>query len=167
MSRINLYRVLWAMLLPLVAGCGRVAPRISEAEKERISAEVFAAYERMEEAINRHDVDELYRHYWNDQDLIMAGNGAIHYGWSDMREVSRAIHADPDVQPLLWKAGQKDIRVIGRNAAVLTVAGMLIHTQKDEDAQPARLAATFLMEKIDGVWLVTVEHESAQGIIFQ
>ena len=160
--------LLMIILILLIAfpGCKEKTEPLSAKEIETIKKEVKNTFEESADAASDHDVDAIMKFFWNDEDLVYAGNGEIIKGWSNFYQAVNSVHSDPKNQGFRIGFESVDIKVITPNAALVTGAGKLIDFPTEEGTVNKNLTVTFLLEKIDGQWLVTAGHESTPENIF-
>jgi uncharacterized protein (TIGR02246 family) len=154
--------LLFIFLISMLAiyGCQKTPAPLTNTEKEQIEAEVRAAFDKEIKAANDHDADAMMQVHWNSQDYLYAGNGNITRGWESMHKVVSSIHSDPKYLSYTVDPEEVFIRVINREAAIITAGGYFNNFPGDEGPKSVKFAVTLLIEKIDGQWLVTVGHES-------
>ena len=83
-------------------------------------------------------------------------------GWDANYEICTSIHTNPKYQSYTVDYDEINIRVLNRDAVMLTGKGYFNNFPTEEGPKSIKLVVTFLMEKIDGNWVVTVGHESTQ-----
>jgi len=141
-------------------GCIEKTEPLSGSEIEAIKNEVKAVFEQSAVAASKHDVEDIMKFFWYDEDFVYAGNGNLTKGWSNFHQAVKTVHSDPKNQGFKIGFERVDIKVITRNCALVTGAGKLVDFPTQEGPQNKNLTVTFLFEKIDGNWLVTAGHES-------
>ena len=156
------------LIIPLIIlwGCQSSPTELSESEKDSIINEVGIQFERAMEAASDHDVDAMMQFEWNSQDYLYAGNGTITKGWESMLKGVNSIHSNPKYQSFTVVIDEFIIRVIDREAAMVTASGYFNNFPTEEGPKSINLIVTSLMEKIDGTWVITVGHESTQEDLF-
>ncbi len=106
-------------------------------DKEEIIKEVRIEFDKGTAAINRHDAEELYTYLWNSAEFLASGNGEVTKGWEENYKSASSIHSNPEYQSFYIEYDEIIIRVINRDAVVVTGDGYF----KDfpgEDGRQAR-----------------------------
>lgn len=153
------------LIMPLISfwGCQNSTNELSEVEKDSITKEVRSVFDKAIAAGNRHDAEAMMELHWNSPDFVYVGNGTITKGWEPLLKVTNAIHSNPKYQSLTADLDEVIIRVIDREAAMITAGGYFNNFPTEKGPKSIQLSLTYLMQKIDGNWVVTVGHESTQG----
>lgn len=153
------------LIMPLISflGCQNTTNELSELEKNSITQEVRSEFEKAMAAGNIHDADAMMRIHWNSPDFVYVENGTITKGWESLLKATNSIHSNPKYQSLNVVLDEVIIRVIDREAAMITARGYFNNFPTEEGPRSIKLAFTYLMQKIDGNWVVTVGHESTPG----
>lgn len=152
------------LMMPLISfwGCQNTTNELSELEKDSITKEVRSEFDKAMAAGNIHDADGMMQIHWNSPDFVYVVNGTINKGWESLQKATDSIHSNPKYQSLTVDLDEVIVRVIGREAAMITAGGYLNNFPTEEGPKSIKLAFTYLMQKIDGKWVVTVGHESTQ-----
>jgi uncharacterized protein (TIGR02246 family) len=143
-------------------GCQSSSSELNEAEKEDIVKEVRIAFDKEIEAASKHNAADMMQCYWNDEAFLYTSNGELTRGWDAFNGIVTSIHSNPKYQSYTGHFDAITIRVLKRDAAMITGDGYLSDFPTEEGPKSIRIGVTYLMEKIDGNWLITVEHESTQ-----
>ena len=147
-------------LVIVLPGCKEKTEPLFDIEVDAIKNEINNAFELSADAASKHDVETIMKFFLKDEDLVYAGNGVLIKGWSNLYEAVNSVHSDPKNQGFRIGFESVDIKVITRNAALVTGAGKLVDFPTEEGTVNKNLTVTFLFEKIDGQWVVTAGHES-------
>jgi len=150
------------LIVPLISfwGCQNSTNELSESEKDSITQEVRSVSDKITTAANNHDANAMMQNSWNSQDYLYAANGALIKGWDSMLEVANSFHSNPKYQTFTVDVDEKIIRVINRDAAMVITVGYLNNFPTQEGPKSIKFVVTSLYQKIDGNWVVTVNHES-------
>jgi len=149
-----------------IIGCQNEPAQLSDTEKQQIKSEVKTVFDQMMKGANDHIPDEMMKHAWNSESFIYASNGNISTGWEPMMKQVTSIHTNPHFKGYTVTIQDSNIRVINTNAAMVTGIGTFGNFPTKDGAKDIEVAVTFLFEKIDGNWLVTVGHESTSEKLF-
>jgi hypothetical protein len=141
-------------------GCQKGTTQLSDAEIEEIKKEVRTEFDKIIDAADRHDAEEAMLHHWNNQDYLYAANGTINKGWEPMNKIVTSIHSNPKYQSYNVVCDEVILRVISQNSVMVTSSGYFNNFPGEEGPKSVKFALTYLFEKINGKWLVTVGHES-------
>jgi len=146
--------------LILTYSCQKAPAPFSESEIEEIKKEVKVVFDQATKAANDHDADAMVSLDWNNEDYMYVGNGEIMKGWEAKFKVAQSIHTNPKYQSYTVDYDEILMKVISRDAVMVTGSGYLNNFPGDEDPRSIKFAVTLLYEKIDGKWVMTVGHES-------
>lgn len=149
-----------------INGCQKAPAPLSETEIEEIKKEVKEVFDQATKAANDHDADAMLMHDWNNEDYLYVGNGEIIKGWEAKLKVATSIHSNPKYQSFTVDYDEVMMRVISRDAVMITGSGHFNNFPGEEGSRSIEFAVTYLYEKIDGKWLMTVGHESAAEELF-
>ena len=153
------------VLTLLFWGCESKSAQLSEAEKEEIKKEVINTSNATTLDVNAHDADKIMQACWNDKDYVYVANGVITKGWEENLKGSTIIHSNPKNQSYSVSFDEINIKVLSREAVMLVGKGAFHNILTEEGTKSVDLVVTFLMEKIDDEWLITVGHESTPEAI--
>jgi len=156
------------LIVPLISfwGCQNTKNELSESEKDSITKEVRSEFDKVIAAANNHDADAMMQIQWNSEDYMYVGNGTITKGWESMLKAFSSVHSNPKYQSFTVDLDEVIIRVIDREAAMITAGGYFNNFPTEEGPRSIKLALTLLMQKIDSNWVVTAGHESTQEDLF-
>jgi uncharacterized protein (TIGR02246 family) len=156
------------LIVPLISfwGCQNTTNELNESEKDSITKEVRSEFDKAIAAASNHDADAMMQIHWNSTDYMYVGHGAITKGWESMLKGANSIHSNPKYQSFTVDLDEVIIRVINREAAMVTAGGYFNNFPTEEGPRSIKLALTCLMQKIDGNWVVTNGHESTQEALF-
>jgi uncharacterized protein (TIGR02246 family) len=156
------------LIVPLISfwGCQNTTNELSESEKDSIIKEVRSEFDKEIAAANNHDADAMMQIHWNSPDYVYVGNGTITKGWESMLKVVNSIHSNPKYQSYTVDLDEVIIRVIDREAAMISAGGYFNNFPTEEGPRSITFVLTNLMQKIDGNWVITVGHESTQEDLF-
>jgi ketosteroid isomerase-like protein len=146
--------------MSLFFGCRQQAGELTEAEKTLIEQEIRNIMNQTLEAIKIHDVDKIMEHCLKNEDYLYSANGFLTKGFDENYKIASTIHSDPDNQSFFVNYEDLIIKVINRDCVMVVGDGYFKNIQDEDGSKSIRLAITFLFEKIDGQWLLTVGHES-------
>jgi uncharacterized protein (TIGR02246 family) len=155
----NLIVIFLISLLPIF-GCQKAPAPLSETETEEIKKEVKEVFSQATKAANDHDADSMLSHDWNSGDYLYVANGEVMKGWEPKLKVATSIHTNPIYQSYTVDYDEIVMKVIDRNAVMITGSGYFNNFPGDEGPRSIKFAVTFLYQKIDGKWLMTIGHES-------
>lgn len=155
---------IFIFLLSMLAfwGCQNTQTVLSDAEKEQIKEEVATVFGQMMKGADDHNPDEMMSHAWNNDEFIYVSNGTVINGWEAMMKTVASIHANPEFQSYTVNIEETVIKVICNDAAMVTATGYFGNFPGEQGPRTVQMAVTYLFEKIDGKWLVTIGHESTQ-----
>lgn len=156
------------LIIPIITfwGCQNTTNELSESEKDSITKEVRSEFDKVLAAANNHDADAMMQISWNSPDYMYVGNGTITKGWESVQKDANSIHSNPKYQSFTVDLDEVSIRVIDREAAMITAGGYFNNFPTEEGPRSIKLALTFLMQKINGNWVVTNGHESTPEDLF-
>jgi len=156
------------LIVPLTSfwGCQNSTNELSESEKDSIKKEVRHEFDKGITAASNHNADAVMQIHWNSEDYMYVGNGTITKGWDSMLKAFSSVHSNPKYQSFTVDLDEVIIRVIDREAAMVTAGGYFNNFPTEEGPKSIKLALTCLMQKIDGNWVVTNGHESTQEVLF-
>ena len=138
---------------------------LTESEKEEIKKEVRQAFDAITPSVNMHDADKILQACWNHEDYLYVADGVLVKGWEANLRDGTIIHSNPENQSFTVDYDEIIIKVLSRDAAMLVGRGAFHNILTADGKKSVNLAVTFLMEKIDNEWLITVGHESTQETI--
>ena len=141
-------------------GCQSSPNPLSEQEKEVIEKEVRKAFDETTAAVNMHDADKIMQACWNDKDYFYAANGTLMNDWEANHEAATIIHSNPKNQTYTVDYDEIIVKVLNRDAVMLVGKGAFINILTEDGIKSVDLVVTFLMEKINNEWLITIGHES-------
>jgi hypothetical protein len=147
-------------IIALSWGCQNSPTPLSDAEKEDIKQEVKAAFEQTTAAVNIHDADKIMQACWNNEEYFYAANGTLMEGWKANHDAALSIHSNPKNQSFTLDYDAIIVKVLNQDAAMLVAKGAFNHILTEDGTESVDLVVTFLMEKIDNKWLITIGHES-------
>jgi hypothetical protein len=147
-------------------GCQNKPATLSEAEKETIKKEVRNEFDKIIRAANEHDARAMMEESWNSPDYLYAHYGTLSKGWDEQTKLVETIHNDPAFRTFTVDMDDINIRVISREAAMITGTGAFNNFPAESGPVSVPFALTLLMEKMSGKWLITVGHESSPGKFF-
>jgi uncharacterized protein (TIGR02246 family) len=147
-------------LVIVLSGCENKVEPLSESKIEAIINEVKNTFELSADAASNHDVETIMKYFWNNEDFVYAGNGDFTKGWSNFYEAVNSVHSNPENQEFRIEFQDVYIKVITSECALVTAAGNLTDFPTEDGPATKKLTVTFLFEKIDGQWVITVGHES-------
>ena len=148
------------MLMLVVFGCSNNQTELTDSEKENIKAEVMDVFSNVTEEVNNHDYEKMMQYCWNDPNYIYVANGTLVKSWDSNYESASDIHSDPENQSFTVDYDEIIIKVLKRDAVLLVGNGSFHNINTDEGIKSVSLVVTFLMEKINNEWLITIGHES-------
>ncbi len=150
------------LIIPIITfwGCQNTTNELSESEKDSIIEEVRIEFEKAISAATNHDADEMTSYWWDNEDFLYASNGSLIKGWEPGYEVANSIHSNPKYQSFSVDLDEVLISVINEGSAMVSAVGYFNNYPSEEGPRSIKLALTFLMQKIDGNWVITVGHES-------
>jgi hypothetical protein len=151
----------FAIFAILFCGCQTAPAPLSESEKEKIIKEVRDAFDQTTLAVNNHDVDKIMEFCWNDRDYLYAADGALLKSWEANNKEASLIHSNPKNQAFTINYDEIIIKVLKRDAVMLVGKGSFNDVLTVDGPKSVSMAVTFLIEKIDDKWVITVGHESA------
>ena len=110
------------LLIPIITfwGCQNSTNELSESEKDSITKEVRSEFDKIIEAVNNHDDDAMMQIHWNSPDYMYVSNGMITKGWEAVLKGVKSIHSNPKNQSFRLDMDEVIIRVIDREAAMIT-----------------------------------------------
>ena len=146
-------------------GCQSPSSSLSEAEKEEIKKEVRSDFDATTFEVNAHDADMIMQACWNDKDYLYVANGVLIKGWEENLKDGTIIHSNPKNQSFSVSYDEITIKVLSREAVMLVGKGAFHNILTEEGIKSVDLVVTFLMEKMDDEWLITVGHESTTEAI--
>jgi len=148
--------------LIIFMGCQDIQTELGESEKDSIIQEVRTEYDKFIAAASAHDAAVMMQSQWNSKDFLFASNGEMIKGFDAMHNVVNSIHSNPELQSYSVELNEIKIRVISREAAIISSEGFLNNFPTYEGLKSIKTVETVLMEKIDGKWVITVGHESTR-----
>lgn len=156
------------LIIPIITfwGCQNTTNELSESEKDSITKEVRSEFDKAIAAANNHDADAMMQIHWNSEDYMYVGHGTITKGWESVLKGANSMHSNPKYQSFTVDLDEVIIRVINRETAMITAEGYFNNFPTEEGPRSIKLALTFLMQKIDGNWVVTLGHESTPEGLF-
>jgi uncharacterized protein (TIGR02246 family) len=160
MKKLMLNVAILSVVFLSFSGCQNSTKELSEAEKDSIIKEVRSVSDKITTAANNHDADAMMQNSWNSPDYLYAVNGVLIRGWDSMLKVVDSIHSNPMNQTFTVDVDEKIVKVIDRDAAMVITVGYLNNFPTQEGPKSIKFVVTTLMQKIDGNWVVTVNHES-------
>jgi uncharacterized protein (TIGR02246 family) len=163
-ERIKLLLIFFVLVA--ISGCQDKVSYLTEAEIQEIRNDVKTVFEQSADAASRHDVEAITKFFWNNDEFLYAANGMLTNGWSNFKEVVKAVHSDPQNQDFRLEFENTYVKVINRDCALVTGAGKVIDFPTKEGPVNKNLTVTFLFEKIDDQWLITAGHESNPETLF-
>ena len=149
------------LLFVLFIGCQNTSTPLTEDEKEEIIKEVKKAFETSTSAVNEHDASRIAQFCWNDEDYLYAGNGTLIKGWERHNQICAEIHSTPKNQSFTIDYDEIIIKVLKRDAVMLVGKGYFHDILTEEGVKSDDLVITFLIEKINDKWVITIGHESS------
>jgi len=158
--KVSISTVCTALITVCFLGCQSTPTPLTELEEEEIKNEVRQAFENTTVAVNAHDAVKIMESCWNDNDYLYAAQGTLTKGWERNNEISTAIHTDPKNKSFTLEYDETIIKVINRDAVLLVGRGYFHNILTEEGVNSVDIVITFLLEKIDDKWLITVGHES-------
>lgn len=153
-------------LIIAAPSCQQATEKISDSDTQVVKQEVKTVIEQSAAAASRHDTEAIMKFFWNDEDLVYAANGYLTKGWSDFNKVVKAVHTDPKNQDFRLAFEDTYVKVINRECALVTGKGKLIDFPSADGPVDKNLTVTFLVENIEGKWLITACHESTPENLF-
>jgi hypothetical protein len=141
-------------------GCNNRQSELSDSDIEATKAEVRDAFKRVTNEVNNHDAEKMMQYCWNSPDYLYVANGTLIKGWESNHKDANTIHSDPKNQSFTIDYDEILIKVLNREAVLLVGNGKFNNINTDEGNKSVNLVVTFLMEKIDNEWLITIGHES-------
>ena len=151
----------FAIFAIIFCGCQTAPAPLSESEKEEIIKEVRAAFDKTTLAVNTHDADQILDFCWNDNDYLYAADGTLDKGWDANYKAASSIHSNPNNQSFTIHYDEIIIKVLKRDAVMLVGKGAFNDILTEAGPKSVGMVVTFLIEKIDEKWVVTIGHESA------
>ncbi len=116
--------------------------------------EIVQMLQGQEDAWNRGDLDAYMQGYWKSDQLRFVSNGKFRLGWEETRAAYRKNYPNKEARGELSFA-IRDIKMLS-NSAALVVGRWDLHRVKDAPTG----VFTLLVEKIDGRWVITLDHSS-------
>ena len=144
----------------VLLGCQSTSTPLTEVEMQEIRNEVRQSFKRTTEAVNNHDAVKIMESCWNDENYLYAANGTLTKGWDKNNDISTTIHSDPKNQLFTIEYDEISIRVLKRDAVLLVGKGYFHNILTKDGTKSVDLIVTFLMEKVNGKWVITIGHES-------
>lgn len=148
---------LWLFVMAAFAlgGCMARDCALTTGEIAEIEAGVMAVLQRQQDAWNRGSIDEFLVGYLPTEELTFVSGGEVRRGFAETRERYHERYGMPDA---MGRLSFSDLiaRVLARDAAVVTGAWRLV---RHDDAPRGRF--TLLFRRIDGEWLIVLDHTSS------
>ena len=166
MKKINIPYLVFLMMVLILWGCQNSTTVLSDAEKESIKNEVQTTFDQMTSAANTHKPDDILKYSWNDEEFLYAGSGKIIKGWNNFYDIVSSVHTNSPSLPFTMQFDESVIKVLDKDLAMISAAGKVTSSPPGQETTIVPIAVTFLMQKIDGKWLLTVGHESTGERIF-
>lgn len=146
-------------------GCQNSSAPLTESEEEAIKKEVREAFDAITPSVNMHDADKIMQACWKHEDYLYLANGSLVKGWEANLKEGTIIHSNPENQSFTVDYDEILITVLSRDAAMLVGNGAFHNIRTVDGIKSINLVVSFLMEKIDDEWLITIGHESTQESI--
>jgi hypothetical protein len=146
--------------------CSQQTDDLTLNEKEAIENEIRNIMSQIVEAVRVHDVDKMFQYCLKNGTYIYAANGTISKSFDENYKIATTIHSDPKNQSFYVRYDELIIKVINRNSVMVVGDGYFYDFPAEAGTKSIKLVITFLFEKIDGSWLLTVGHESTHDILF-
>jgi hypothetical protein len=150
----------------LIFGCSQQTDELTLNEKEDIENEIRNIMGQIIEAVRIHDIDKMFQYCLKNENYMYAANGTISKGFDENYKIASSIHSDPNNQSFYVSYDELIIRVINRNTAMVIGDGYFNDFPAEVGTKSIKLVITFLFEKIDGSWQLTVGHESTPDNLF-
>ena len=149
-----------ALITVCFLGCESTPTPLTELEKDEIKNEVRQAFDMTTVAVNEHDAARIMESCWNSENYLYVAQGTLTKGWERNNEISTTIHTDPNNQSFTIEYDDITIKVLKRDAVLLVGKGYFHNILTEEGIKSVDLVITFLIEKIDDKWVITIGHES-------
>jgi len=141
----------------LVAGCQAPASdEMTAEEKADVERQVVAVLDGEFEAVKALDLDRANGAY--SRGLVYAHDGVIETDWAVMKAQDRAFYGS--LQSIDGTVGEKIVRVLGPEAAVVTAPAGVTFTDTAGVQMRAELALTWVLSKSEDGWKIVVQHNS-------
>jgi ketosteroid isomerase-like protein len=151
----------FAIFAILFCGCQSAPAPLSESEKEEIIKEVRAAFDKSTLAVNNHDPDKIMEFDWNDGDYMYASDGTLTKGWEANFKIVSTIHLNQNNQSSTINYDEIIIKVLKPDAVMLVGKGLIENILTEDGPKSIGIVVTYLIEKLDDKWVVTIGHESS------
>ena len=146
-------------------GCQKSTQDLTDTEKNEVEESIRQIMNDLDKTVEDHDFEKMMEYSWNDKDYIYVGNGTITKGWKNNYDVASTIHSNPKHQSFNVSYDELIVKVLSRDMAMVIGDGYFNNFPTDEGTKSLKMAVTFLFERIEGKWLLTVGHESTDEAI--
>lgn len=142
----------------LALACSSGDKPMTDAERTAVSDSAGAVMDRVFAAANRLDFETAWNEFSTDSDARFAENGMIFPSLDSIRTVYRPIL--PTFDSLVESVTFRNIQVLDRKTAAVTLAVALHFKPKNKAAYDANFAWSGVIQQRNGAWKIVQAHES-------
>jgi hypothetical protein len=151
-------RLATTALALLALACSPGDKPMTDAERTAVSDSAGAVMDRVFAAANRLDFETAWKQFSTDSDARFAENGMIYPSLDSIRTVYRPLL--PTFDSLVESVTSRNIQVLDRETAVVTLAVALHFKPRNKAAFDANFAWSGVIQRRSGAWKIVQAHES-------